>query len=173
MENASKALIIAGSILLSILIIALGMYIFSSSSGVTDDTTLSQMEVSTFNGKFDKYKGMQNGTNVSALLDALIANCNGTESDSELPQVTYFGENSNIGDGTPVNAKRDFKSIKNNLESSHRYYVAMDTNDETDLIHGICISYSTANGDKETADNTATTNAGNTQNNGNNQGAGN
>ena len=32
MENASKALIIAGAILLSILIIAIGMYIFNSSS---------------------------------------------------------------------------------------------------------------------------------------------
>lgn len=140
MENASKALIIAGSILLSILIIALGMYIFSSSSGVTDDTTLSQMEVSTFNGKFDKYKGMQNGTNVSALLDALIANCNGTESDSELPVVTYVSENSS-NNKTQVYKKSDFKTIKNSLESSHRYYVAMDTNDTSDLIHGICIYY--------------------------------
>ena len=32
MENASKALIIAGAILLSILIIAIGMYIYNSST---------------------------------------------------------------------------------------------------------------------------------------------
>ena len=31
MENASKALIIAGAILISILIIAIGMYIYSNS----------------------------------------------------------------------------------------------------------------------------------------------
>ena len=61
MENASKALIIAGLIL----IIALGMYIFSSSSSVTDDNTLSRMQVSTSNGKFNKYKGLQNRTNVN------------------------------------------------------------------------------------------------------------
>ena len=42
MENASKALIIAGSILLSILIIALGMYIFSTSSSTADVEILNE-----------------------------------------------------------------------------------------------------------------------------------
>ena len=40
MENASKALIIAGAILLSILIIAIGMFIYNSaSSTITDSLT--------------------------------------------------------------------------------------------------------------------------------------
>ena len=36
MENASKALIIAGSILISILLISLGIIMFNSSKGTTD-----------------------------------------------------------------------------------------------------------------------------------------
>jgi len=36
MENASKALIIAGAILISILLISLGIMLFNSSKGVTD-----------------------------------------------------------------------------------------------------------------------------------------
>ena len=38
MENASKALIIAGSVLIAILIISLGLFIFKSTEGTTDQT---------------------------------------------------------------------------------------------------------------------------------------
>ena len=155
MENASKALIIAGSILLSILIIALGMYIFSSTNGVTDDTTLSQMETSTFNGKFEKFKGLQNGTQVAALIDALISNFNGTESNDEIPNVAFYDDGANgqatvnfvAGTGT----KSNLKDIKKDLQSSHRYYVEMDTNDDTDLIHGIVITYNKGDSTAEDA----------------------
>ena len=40
MENASKALIIAGAILLSILIIGLGMYIYQQANSATSGTNL-------------------------------------------------------------------------------------------------------------------------------------
>ena len=40
MENASKALIIAGAILLSILIIGLGMYIYNMAADAITDTGL-------------------------------------------------------------------------------------------------------------------------------------
>ena len=36
MENASKALIIAGAILISILLVSLGIIMFNNSKGVTD-----------------------------------------------------------------------------------------------------------------------------------------
>ena len=38
MENASKALIIAGAILLAILLISLGIYIFSQAQSVVNDS---------------------------------------------------------------------------------------------------------------------------------------
>lgn len=46
MENASKALIIAGAILISILLISLGIIMFNSSKGTTDQAanTSSAME---------------------------------------------------------------------------------------------------------------------------------
>ncbi len=39
MENASKALIIAGAILIAILLISLGIIMFNSSKGTTDQAT--------------------------------------------------------------------------------------------------------------------------------------
>ena len=44
MENASKALIIAGAILLAILIIALGVFIFSKAKSATNMDDLSNHE---------------------------------------------------------------------------------------------------------------------------------
>ena len=44
MENASKALIIAGAILVSILIIGLGMYLYTTASGVFDSNQLKEQQ---------------------------------------------------------------------------------------------------------------------------------
>ena len=76
MENASKALLIAGAILLCILIIAIGMFIYNSaSSTITDSlTSLSTQEVEAFNNQFSSYQGIQKGTNVKNLIGKLIAN---------------------------------------------------------------------------------------------------
>ena len=57
MENASKALIIAGAILLSILIIGLGMFIYQQAAGAMNDTGLSDQEIQAFNQKFLQYEG--------------------------------------------------------------------------------------------------------------------
>ena len=59
MENASKALIIAGAILLSILIIAIGMFIYNSAQSTINDsmTSFSTQEIEAFNNNFESYKG--------------------------------------------------------------------------------------------------------------------
>lgn len=46
MENASKALIIAGAILLSILIIGLGMFIYQQASGAMGNANLDHKNTS-------------------------------------------------------------------------------------------------------------------------------
>ena len=55
MENASKALIIAGAILLAILIIGLGIYIYNQASNSVSDTGMDKIAVRQFNGKFEPY----------------------------------------------------------------------------------------------------------------------
>lgn len=57
MENATKALIIAGSVLIAIALIGVGMKIFNSTSGTTDtvETTMIATEVAMFNNKFMPY----------------------------------------------------------------------------------------------------------------------
>ena len=81
MENASKALIIAGAILLSILIIGIGMTIFRQATGVLDSANMDSQEISAYNGVFEEYEGTRvSGAKVQALVSE-IANHNRTEAD--------------------------------------------------------------------------------------------
>jgi len=92
MENASKALIIAGAILLSILIISLGIMIFNQASGVVDSNAMDEVAVASFNQKFQQYEGNNvRGANVKALLSTIAQN-NLTNSGDESKQISVtFG----------------------------------------------------------------------------------
>ena len=81
MENATKALLIAGSILIAILLIAVGVRIFNSTQGTADnaETTMNATEIATFNNKFLKYNGKQSGSQLKSLANEVIAhNANST-----------------------------------------------------------------------------------------------
>ena len=71
MENASKALIIAGGILLAIAIIGIGMYVYQQAAGAIDNTKLTAQEIEAYNSEFSQYGGKQNGATVRAMLDRL------------------------------------------------------------------------------------------------------
>ncbi len=72
MENASKALIIAGAILLAILIIGLGMFIYQKAAGAMDTSTIDQQKVQAYNTPYEQYFGTNvSGSNLKALIDAV------------------------------------------------------------------------------------------------------
>ena len=77
MENASKALLIAGAILIVILIIGVGMIVFNSIGGTIDEGVrqMSSQEKTMFNQQFEQYAGDRiNGSNVKALINKVNAN---------------------------------------------------------------------------------------------------
>ena len=77
MENASKALLIAGAILIVILIIAIGMIVYNSSKGTIDEAVsqMSSQEVTMYNNQFTTYEGDRvNGSTVRSLLDIIQTN---------------------------------------------------------------------------------------------------
>ncbi|MCI8443910.1 MAG: hypothetical protein HFJ37_01830 [Clostridia bacterium] len=73
MENASKALIIAGAILLAILLISLGIMIFNQAQDTVNNSGMSQAEISAFNNQFLKYEGTQKGSVVKSMINEVIA----------------------------------------------------------------------------------------------------
>lgn len=81
MDNASKALIMAGAVLISIAIVGVGVYIFSSTSSITE-TGQAQMDAASLaltNSTLRQYVGSNvRGTQVIELIDYLrVLNANG------------------------------------------------------------------------------------------------
>ena len=86
MENASKALIIAGAILLAILLISLGILIFSQAQDVVQNSGMTQAEITAFNSKWSKYEGEQKGSVVKAMMQEVIAS--NADSNNSTKQIT-------------------------------------------------------------------------------------
>ena len=88
MENASKALIIAGAILISIVLIGVGVLIIGNAQGIFSQGSMqiSQMEIQAFNEPFLAFEGKQSGSNVRSLLQK-VATHNATYSEDETKQV--------------------------------------------------------------------------------------
>lgn len=86
MENASKALIIAGAILLSILIIGLGMFIYTQASEAMQGTGLTSEQITAYNSKFTSYQGTRNGASVRSLCE-VVRNHNNVNTDDASEQI--------------------------------------------------------------------------------------
>lgn len=115
MENASKALIIAGAILLSILIIALGVFVFNQAKSAIGNTGLNDQEVSAFNSKFEAYEGTIKGTQAKALVDLVRSNNNTVSAeDGEIITLNFGGS-----EVTPDSA------AKNRIQAGESYTVTL------------------------------------------------
>ena len=90
MENASKALIIAGAILLAILIIGLGMFIYNQAADTLDGAQLDGQKVDSYNREFLQYEGTKQGSQVKTLLNNIKAHNRNAE--DELSENVEGGE---------------------------------------------------------------------------------
>ena len=89
MENASKALIIAGAILLAIAIIGVGMLVFSNARDAISDTGMTKEQVAVYNSTFTNYQGTQRGSNVKTMCNTIVTHNLTATDDSEKVQVLY------------------------------------------------------------------------------------
>ena len=150
MENASKALIIAGAILLSILIIALGIFVFNAAKGALNTDQLDATEIQAFNEPIIQYEGRQMGSQVKSLLGTLITNAgNNKDSNERLPDITYVP-----GEGPTVNAQycniisnvkntkiNDMNGLKSKIANTHYYTIEFSYDDVTGLVKSVKITY--------------------------------
>lgn len=145
MENASKALIIAASVLVAILIVAMGVTIFNQARNSADTTSLDQTEINMFNSKFERYANNQLGSQVKSLISFAISNASTNADDpSKLPTVGLTGNDDGNKDRTATNGVSyvsDLGIIRNNITSTHTYNVTFDYGQKTGLITKITINY--------------------------------
>ncbi len=128
MENASKALIIAGAILLSILIIGLGMFIYQQAAGAMEGVNMNSQEVQAYNSQFLNYEGQRNGASVRALCDLVRNHNNSNANDTSLQIGIVYGQKGvektedNIDDEVTYTQVTE---VKNDIKSGKTYNVAL------------------------------------------------
>ena len=136
MENASKALLIAGAILICILIIGVGMMVFQSIQGTLDEgiQQMSSQEKQMFNSQFTQSSGNRvNGSTVKSLLNTVNSN-NTTNKEIAGKVVKVTGVVS-----TDSNNQISSTSI-NNLNTARNYKVLCTDTDNDGLIDNIAIT---------------------------------
>ena len=125
MENASKALIIAGAILLSILIIGLGMAIYQQASGAIGNANMDQQKIQAYNSEFASYEGTKSGTQVRALLD-IIRSHNLANTDDPSLNVRVINNGTAVGETTACDTVIEastINDIKKDIKAGKTYTV--------------------------------------------------
>ena len=142
MENASKALLIAGAILIAILIIGIGMMVFNGIGSITDqqEAKVDAMAIQMFNASFESYKGTNvSGANVKALLSSIAAN-NTTYSQDASRQIKVTFTPKSPSTATGYSAQTNPSTISNTVVGSNfRYTVNFGTDAGSGYINSCTI----------------------------------
>lgn len=149
MENASKALIIAASVLIAIMIIAMGVTIFNNAQNMGDTTALDATEINMFNQKFERFSNNQLGSQVKSLISFAVTNASTNKDDpSKLPTIKYTqasgstitAEGEETANGDIDTYIKQLGKIRQDVTSTHTYKVLCDYG-TTGLINSIEIKY--------------------------------
>ena len=149
MENASKALLIAGAILICILLIGVGMLVFNSTQGLTDEATRQgeSQAIEAFNSQFTTFeKDKQSGSNVKALMNKIKVN----NSQLDEREKVIYDINQDTSDPKYIVTDGDVKiengTIKNLNTSSYYSVTTSDTNGDGFVDKVTVNKYSKASG---------------------------
>lgn len=139
MENASKALLIAGAILIVIVLISIGMVIVQSSQGIVDEAgqMTTDQETSTFNNRFSTYQGTQKGATVQSLLGVVSAN--NADNKSAGRKITVILITADGDPGTELVNSTDLTKASADIVTSARYKVVMSNTNADGYIDEITI----------------------------------
>lgn len=138
MENASKALLIAGAILIVILLIAIGMLVYNGAKSSIDKgiSTMTATEKQIHNAQFEPYLGTSvTGSNIRNLLSKVMAN-NGN-ADNPTVQV-YFNNTAAATSGSLTNADAAYANVATN--ASARYSARIEGKDGATGMTDGCIT---------------------------------
>ena len=133
MENASKALIIAGAILLSILIVSLGIMVFQNAKNTVSSSNLNKQEIESFNSQWEGYEGTKKtASEVRSVAQAIIAS-NASESKSGTNRWIAF-DNSETVNTTTLTSK---PSVTVPSPANSKTYTIKVGYDDNGLVVGI------------------------------------
>ncbi len=142
MENATKALLIAGSVLIAIVLIAVGIKILGSTSGTVNqvESVSNAMEKSIFNSQYTQFEGAQKGTAVKKLINqAKTYNATVTDANKKIKITTVANSEKGLGRHKNVYSEPTVNGILDEIQVSYNYTVFIDTNPNTGFVNSITI----------------------------------
>ena len=139
MENASKALIIAGAILISIILVSVGVIVVQSLNPDEALSSMSQQEIDSFNSKFTSNAGNnRQGTIAKSVISAVITNNSQYMDDtSRQVKITTVGLSSDAREITDPN---ELTPVRNAIVTTARYDINFTVNTKTGLVDVITIT---------------------------------
>ncbi len=141
MENASKALIMAGAVLIAITLVSIGVLVFTRFSGsVKNNTNLSQQEIQSFNNKLTPYLGENiSGSQVNALIQTAVS--------INYKEIQRNGDTGNFikitGNGNTYVLVTGSTVTSNKVTTGVYYSVVGNYNQTTGLIDSITVTQNT------------------------------
>lgn len=142
MENASKALLIAGAILLSILLISLGIMIFTQAQDTINNSGMSKAEITAFNSQFTKYEGTQKGSNVKSLIQEVNTSNASDAAEGNGRQISIVGSGFTLTSQSTYDASKGTSNryATSTVASAGKYTVAVTGTDSSGYISQITIT---------------------------------
>jgi len=131
MDNASKALIIAGAILIAVMLVSLGVMLYNTAAGVAETTTgsVEALGVAGFNAQYEQYLGASKSKSQATGLVAKVLS-NNANNDIYIGILysgdTTFTNTNNTNSGMTENA--DLSALRNHINSvrNKRYDIEID-----------------------------------------------
>ena len=143
MDNASKALIIAGSILVTILVISLGVLVFNQMAPkVREQANLDDQERTAFNSIIKPYLGNSvSGSQVNVLIQKIISIDNKAIAESDNARRASIYKNSVSDSNAIIMLKSGATTISGTKQKvpTNTYYEVTGTYDSNGLITTILV----------------------------------
>ena len=118
MENASKALIIAGAILLAIILISLGLVVVNRTRGQVEGTNLDKQTMEAFNSEWDIFVGdRKSASDVKSLCAKAIANNASEKGLGTEKYVSVTGSGINISENGQPNGTLTTNPAQSNIKT--------------------------------------------------------
>ena len=149
MENASKALLIAGGMLISILVFSLFAYLFASMSGYAKNTygIVEDNRINQFNNQFVKYDGRNDLTvhDVLTIINLAESNNKTYQLDEESGDSSFFitVERYGIFPNSKTEEEYILEAVKGDVNGPYSYNCKVEYNLKTKRINKIKINRNT------------------------------
>lgn len=136
MENASKALIIAGAILLSILLVSVGMMVYRNAKNNIGSGNIDKQDIEAFNLEWENYEGTgKTADEVRGMVQAVIAS---NAAESKNGKARYISvQNTELGTGpfTTPPTKPNIQSAS--VNNARTYRISLGYDNTTGLVCAI------------------------------------